>query len=279
VGTLELALELADPRLRTAMLQLDGGAQLASNSLQRYHTRAQSLAALVHRGETSCECVALLLGILRGGLRLLHTPPPTVALCAVAAARAHGGLFGLDAQLLLGVLALLDTAQLQLALGQLHGGALPHTLALGLAPAQIGDVGLQGAYRLLGPLGAAQQSRVAQPRAAGTALGERVLLLLLRGAFAPCLVFLRDHHASEYERDRTGRHRTPRPLTSGRGWVGSHYSSSRNRHAMRDCSDHSSMKPGEAVWEKRPPDCENEARLASYTACGDSRVTTRAWPL
>jgi hypothetical protein len=32
---------------------------------------------------------------------------------------------------------------------------------------------------------------------------------------------------------------------------------------MRDCSDHSSMNPGEAAWEKSPPDCENEARRAS----------------
>ena len=32
---------------------------------------------------------------------------------------------------------------------------------------------------------------------------------------------------------------------------------------MRDCSDHSSMKPGEAVCENSPPDSANEARLAS----------------
>ncbi len=37
----------------------------------------------------------------------------------------------------------------------------------------------------------------------------------------------------------------------------------RRRQAMRDCSDHSSMKPGEAVCEKRPPDSEKDARLAS----------------
>jgi len=37
----------------------------------------------------------------------------------------------------------------------------------------------------------------------------------------------------------------------------------RSRQAIRDCSDHSSMNPGEAVWEKRPPDCAKEARLAS----------------
>src|SRR4051794_18358237 len=37
----------------------------------------------------------------------------------------------------------------------------------------------------------------------------------------------------------------------------------RIRCAIRDCSDHSSMNPGEAVWEKRPPDSANEARSAS----------------
>ena len=115
--------------------QLEGSAQLAGNSLQRDHALAQALAALVHRGEASRDRVALLLGVLCGSLCLLHASPPAVALGAVAAARPHGGLFGLDSQLLLGVLALLDAAQLQLALGQLHGGALPHALALGLAPA------------------------------------------------------------------------------------------------------------------------------------------------
>src|ERR1700733_1951320 len=53
----------------------------------------------------------------------------------------------------------------------------------------------------------------------------------------------------------------------------------RKRHAMRDCSDHSSMKPGDAACENRPPDSENDARLASYTAFGEERVTTRTWPL
>jgi hypothetical protein len=37
----------------------------------------------------------------------------------------------------------------------------------------------------------------------------------------------------------------------------------RSRQAMRDCNDHSSMNPGEALCENRPPDCANEARLAS----------------
>ena len=37
----------------------------------------------------------------------------------------------------------------------------------------------------------------------------------------------------------------------------------RSRQAMRDCSDHSSMKPGEAVCEKSPPDSANDASAAS----------------
>ena len=36
-----------------------------------------------------------------------------------------------------------------------------------------------------------------------------------------------------------------------------------SRQAIRDCSDHSSMKPGEAACENSPPDCANDARLAS----------------
>jgi hypothetical protein len=49
---------------------------------------------------------------------------------------------------------------------------------------------------------------------------------------------------------------------SGRAGSKSIYSL-RRRQAIRDCSENSSMNPGEAVWEKRPPDCANEARLAS----------------
>jgi hypothetical protein len=41
------------------------------------------------------------------------------------------------------------------------------------------------------------------------------------------------------------------------------HSSSCNRHAILDCSDHSSMKPGDAAWENSPPDWANDARLAS----------------
>jgi len=37
----------------------------------------------------------------------------------------------------------------------------------------------------------------------------------------------------------------------------------RSRQAIRDCSENSSMKPGEAVCEKSPPDSAKEARLAS----------------
>ena len=38
---------------------------------------------------------------------------------------------------------------------------------------------------------------------------------------------------------------------------------SRRRRAMRDCSDHSSMKPGDACCENRPPDSANVASWAS----------------
>ena len=39
--------------------------------------------------------------------------------------------------------------------------------------------------------------------------------------------------------------------------------SSRSRWAMRDCSDHSSMNPGEACWENSPPD---SAKVASWAS-------------
>src|SRR2546421_6803544 len=51
------------------------------------------------------------------------------------------------------------------------------------------------------------------------------------------------------------------------------------RHAILDCSDHSSMNPGDAAWENKPPDSAKVASWASYTALGDERVTTRAEPL
>ena len=51
------------------------------------------------------------------------------------------------------------------------------------------------------------------------------------------------------------------------------------RQAIRDCSDHSSMNPGEASCENSPPDSLNVASCASYTALGDERVTTLADPL
>jgi hypothetical protein len=37
----------------------------------------------------------------------------------------------------------------------------------------------------------------------------------------------------------------------------------RRRQAIRDCSENSSMNPGEAVCENSPPDSEKEARAAS----------------
>ena len=36
------------------------------------------------------------------------------------------------------------------------------------------------------------------------------------------------------------------------------------------------MKPGEAACENSPPDSENDAGLASYTAFGDARLVARA---
>ena len=52
-------------------------------------------------------------------------------------------LLGLDAQLLLGVLALLDATQLVFAVGELLGGALSRAFGLELAAAQIGQLALE----------------------------------------------------------------------------------------------------------------------------------------
>ena len=43
------------------------------------------------------------------------------------------------------------------------------------------------------------------------------------------------------------------------------------RHAIRDCSDQSSMKPGAAFCEKRPPDSANVARWGDMAESGIKR--------
>ncbi len=273
------------------MFQLECGAQFGGNSVQPDDALTQTLAALVHHGKASCEYVSLLLGVPRSRMCLLHAPLPAVALGAMATTGPHRDLLRLDPQLLLGVLALLDPPQLEFALGELRRGALPEMLALLLAPTQISEVGFERAHGRLSRLRATQQRCVAEPRAPRAALGKRVGLTLLRGMPALGVLFLGDHATQSM--GAIGRLQGPtadgpraHPAGAGAGACDStsrpfrgSYSSSRSRHAMRDCSDHSSMNPGEAVCEKRPPDSEKEARPASYTACGDSRVTTRAWPL
>ena len=121
----------------------------------------------------------------------------------MATAQPHGGLLGLDAQLLLGVLALLDPAQLALALGEPRGGGLTFALGLHLAAAQVGEMGLQRVHRRLRRLRTTGEGRAGEPRAAGAALGQRVAFALLRGATAKRLVLLGYHRSSEYGRART----------------------------------------------------------------------------
>ena len=53
----------------------------------------------------------------------------------------------------------------------------------------------------------------------------------------------------------------------------------RTLYAIRDCSDHSSMKPGLACCENSPPDSPNPASAGSYNALGDRRATGRQLPL
>ncbi len=205
--TLELAFELPDAGLRGVLVAIERGAQLDGGALQGGDTALQADAALAHPGEARGERGALFLGVLCGGMCLLGTPLQPVELNTVDTAQAHGGLLGLDAQLLLGVLALLDPAQLTIALGELRGGDLPLVLGLRLTAAQVGEVGLErvdGGFR---GLGATCERRVAEPSAAGTPLGEHVELALAREALAGSLAFLRYHRTSEYGRART----VPRP--------------------------------------------------------------------
>ena len=178
----------------------------------------------------------------------------------VGAAQAGGRLFGLDAQPLLGVLALLDAAQLDLALGELlRQPARARPLAGGDAGRQ---VGLQRAHRRLGRLCAA--SRAGLPSHARRARRSEARSLS-RGAPASSWGITPSAYG-RLGRIRDGSLLEPRAATRGdssRPRTGSLLGGRRSRQAMRECSEKSSMKPGAAVCEKRPPDSEKEARPAS----------------
>src|ERR671931_2831729 len=53
----------------------------------------------------------------------------------------------------------------------------------------------------------------------------------------------------------------------------------RMAYAILDWRLQSSMKPGLACWEKRPPDSPKPASAASYSAFGDERAAGVALPL
>ncbi len=158
-------------------------------------------------------------------------------------------LLRLDAQLLLGVLLLLDAPELQLALGQALGAATGRLLGLEQALLQAREMGLERLDRGLSRLGAAQQPGVPGLRGAhGAALGEQVALAALRRPARRRLRFFGDHRVSV--------RLPPDAMRPAQGRL-------RRRQAMRDCSENSSMKPGEAVCENSPPEAAKLARLAS----------------
>ena len=191
----ELAFQFDDAGLGGMVIALEGAAQLGGDALQGADATLQASAALVDRGEPGGERGPALLGDLRGDMGLLGAALEAVELGAVAAAQANRGLLGLDPQLLLSVLALLDAAQLALALSELGDGALALALDLHLATAQVGEVGLQGTYRGFRRLGAAEVSLIDEPGAACAALGEQIASALQRRANARDVISLGNHRA------------------------------------------------------------------------------------
>ena len=240
-------LELAQP-----------GLQLAFGSL---HAGALGRELLLGLGELALQPLEALGEIPGAALALVKAPAHPVRLRPALALDSEQAVLCLDPQLLLGVLALLDSPQLMLsldravALGLEQLGDLP-ALLLGLAQAllQARHMTLEGLDGRFGGLGAGRERRLAALGGpAGPAFGEQVAL-----ATAPCtarvspgsLVSL-SHHVALDATPSTGQ----RALLAGY--------SLRRRQAMRDCSDHSSMNPGEAVWLNSPPDCEKDASEAS----------------
>ena len=153
---------------RVALLARPAGADARQRvaALASMRRRSASLALPLGLVAALLGADAQLLGALAGGLHrgacLLDAALQTVELRAVAAPQAGHVLLGLDAQLLLGVLALLDAAQLVLAVGELLGGALALALGLELAAAQVGELALERVDRRLGGVGA-PESGAASP--------------------------------------------------------------------------------------------------------------------
>ena len=120
-----------------------------------------------------------------------------IELGAVPASLAGHVLLGLDAELLLGVLALLDATQLVLAIGELLGRALAFALGLGLAATQIGELALERLHRRLDGIGPRERRGLAGTGAAGASLGEHVAFELTRRPLVRrCLVVSLGNHAS-----------------------------------------------------------------------------------
>ncbi len=153
------------------------------------------------------------------GLELVRAETITQAtqLVTALALGPHEAVLGLDAQLLLGVLALLDPAQLGLAL--LGAGPLrldharhPPLLVLGLAQPllQAGDMAferLDGRFGRLGPAregGLAALCGTSRPPFGQQVAFARASPALAGGAEPWCLAFLR-HHLDRQLRRRAGR--------------------------------------------------------------------------
>jgi hypothetical protein len=138
---------------------------------------------------------ALAVGV-QGDTRVVDASLQPIELGAVSAALARHVLLGLDAELLLGVLALLDAAQLVLAIGELLDGALALALGLRLAAAQVCQLMLERVHRRLGHVCTPELCGLAGSGSACAALGEHVVFELARGSLAGrCLVVSLGNHA------------------------------------------------------------------------------------
>ncbi len=192
-ATSECTLQLRDARPGGEVVALERVTQLCGHPLQGGNTTLQTGATLVDCGELGRERGPALLGLLGAGAGLLDAALEAIELGAVAAAQADGDLLGLDTLLLLGVLALLDAAQLAVALGELGEGALTLVLDLHLAAAEVGEVGLERADRRLGGLGAAEERLAGQSGASSAALGQQIASTLERGVHARSVISLGNH--------------------------------------------------------------------------------------
>ncbi len=179
-----LLLELVAQRRELA---LETGAQAGGDLHQLAHDRGEPGVPLAQLGELGVELADVPLGLLEARAQGLD-------LAAHLALEALAALLGLDAELLGGVLALLDVAHVGFALRELLGDALALAADLLEALLERGEVGLEVAHGRLGGLGPAHRLLIALLGAPCAPFGQHVSGGLHRRADARRLALL-DHRA------------------------------------------------------------------------------------